>query len=172
MRSIIICLLLILPFSLRAQKPVSYTASNGVTYHLKDTVRLGFGSAPNGNFLYLQMGGWGAIMSYDANKSNDQLNIGRGYANTAVIVKKINQTKIKGIVKVYFTVGGGNITNYILYIEDAIQACEVKPCMAQNNNQPAVADKFDQVKKLKGLLDSGAITQSEYDEQKKKLLNQ
>jgi len=29
----------------------------------------------------------------------------------------------------------------------------------------------DEIKKLKALLDSGAITQSEYDSQKKKLLN-
>jgi hypothetical protein len=41
-----------------------------------------------------------------------------------------------------------------------------------NNNQQVVADKFDQLKKLKGLLDNGAITQAEFDEQKKKILNQ
>lgn len=168
----IIILAIISSFNAKAQKLVAYAASNGITYHLKDTVHLGLGSAPNGTFLYLQMGGWAAIASYSASDGPNANNIGRGYANTAVIVKKINQTKIKGIVKVYFTVGGGNITNYLLYIEDAIQTCEVTPCMATNNNQQVVADKFDQLKKLKGLLDSGAITQTEYDEQKKKILNQ
>ncbi|MDB4901637.1 MAG: hypothetical protein JWQ63_918 [Mucilaginibacter sp.] len=169
---IIIILAIIGSLNAKAQKLIAYVASNGITYHLKDTVHLGRGSAPNGTFLYLQMGGWAAIASYSASDGPNANNIGRGYANTAVIVKKINQTKIKGIVKVYFTVGGGNITNYLLYIEDAIQTCEVTPCTAPDNNQQIVADKFDLLKKLKGLLDSGAITQTEYDEQKKKILNQ
>lgn len=172
MKTIItLCVVAILAFEAKAQKLTEYTASNGVTYHLKDTVHLGRGSAPNGTFLYLQMGGWGAVLNYDANAGPNQLNIGRGYANTAVIIKKINETKIKGVTKGYFTVGGGNITNYLLYIEDAIQTCEVVPCTA-NGNQPVVADKFDQLKKLKALLDNGAITRAEYDEQKKKLLDQ
>lgn len=38
------------------------------------------------------------------------------------------------------------------------------------NQQPY--DKYDELKKLKGLLDSGAITQSEYDAQKKKILGE
>jgi hypothetical protein len=164
--------MILLAIVVKAQKLKEYTASNGVTYHLKDTVKLGMGSASNGNFLYLQMGGWAAIMSYDSNKSDDQFNIGRAYANTAVIIKKISQAKLKGIIKTYFTVGGGNITNYLLYIDDAIQTCEVVPCTGGRDNQPVVADKFDQLKKLKDLLDSGAITQPEYDEQKKKLLAQ
>ena len=79
--------------------------------------------------------------------------------------------KIRGVAKVYFTVGGGNLTNYTLYIDDAIQTCEVLPCAALDDHQP-VADKFDQLKKLKDLLDSGAITKAEYDVEKKKLLGQ
>ncbi|MGZ3812737.1 MAG: hypothetical protein ACXVJN_13395, partial [Mucilaginibacter sp.] len=155
-------LLLCLPaFAIHAmaQKITEYTAINGVTYHLRDTVRLGTGSSPNGTFLYLQMGGWGAALSDDENKGPDQLNIGRGYANTAVVIKKIKSGKIKGIVKYWFIVGGGNITNYTLTIDDAIQACEVVPCA---NNTPTTTviqqsdDKFDKLKKLKALLDSGA----------------
>jgi len=154
-----------------AQK--EYTAINGVTYKIGDTVHLGRGSSPAGTFLYLQMGGWAAVMTYDASKGPNQLNIGRGYANTAVVIKKIKTERIKGIEKYYFVVGGGNITNYNLMIDDAIQACEVVPC--QNPNAPVIvqqSDKFDQLKKLKDLLDSGALTQAEYDAQKKKLLDQ
>jgi len=171
MKSITIIALLILSANVNAQKLKAYLASNGITYHVKDTVQLGLGSGANGSFLYLQMGGWAAIMSYDSRNGDDQLNIGRGYANGNVIIKKINQIKIKGAVKVYFTVGGGNLTNYTLYIDDAIQTCEVRPCAALDDHQP-IEDKFDQLKKLKALLDGGAITQAEYEAEKKKLLNQ
>jgi|ERR1700744_81016 len=172
MKKLITILAILISANCFAQK--EYTAINNVTYKLGDTVHLGRGSSPSGTFLYLQMGGWGAIMSYSSNGGPNQFNIGRGYANTAVVIKKIKSGKIKGIVKYWFVVGGGNITNYNLMIDDAIQACEVVPC--QNPNQPVVIehadDKFDKLKKLKALLDSGAINQEEYDIQKKKLLNQ
>ncbi len=145
-----------------AQK--EYKASNGITYHVKDTVKLGRGSNPNGSFNYLQLGGWSAVIS------GGYSNIGKGYANTGVTIKSIKTGKMKGIEVTYFIVGGGNISNYMLQIEQAIQTCEVIPCTAQNNTN-IVPDKFDQLKKLKALFDSGAITQAEYDEQKKKLLN-
>lgn len=168
---ITIFLFTILAFNVTAQKLTAYQASNGIVYHIKDPVHLGRGSAPDGTFLYLQIGGW-AVAFNDSSADPNVNNVGRSYANTAVIVKKIAQVMIKGVVKTYFTVGGGNITNYLLSIEDAIQVCEVVPCTANNSNQPVVADKFDQLKKLKALFDSGALTQAEYDDQKKKLLNQ
>lgn len=163
----VLLVMLLMPILAFTQKDKGYKALNGITYYVGDTVKLARGSAPNGNFLYLQMGGWGAIMGYNANKSNDQMNIGRAYANTAVIVKKIKSGKIKGVEKYYFVVGGGNITNYYLYIDDAVQACEVRPCLEAKNNNVSVADEL---LKLKQLLDSGALTQAEYDSQKKKLL--
>ncbi len=157
-----------------AQKLTEYKALNGITYHIGDTIRLGRGSSPSGTFLYLQLGGWGATLAYDVNAGPNQLNIGRGYANTAVILKKIKYYEIKGIPKAIFIVGGGNITNYTLTIDDAIQVCEVVPCQDQNQTEVIQQsdDNLDKLKKLKGLLDSGAITQAEYDAQKKKLLAQ
>jgi Short C-terminal domain len=75
---------------------------------------------------------------------------------------------VSGVQKMIFTVGAGNITNYTLTIDDAIQVCEVVLCENPNNtNNTSVADE---IIKLKKLLDEGAITQEEYDAQKKKLL--
>ncbi len=62
---------------------------------------------------------------------------------------------------------------YTGFIDDAIEACEVKPCKSTDSVTQATAGSVaDEIKKLKGLLDSGAITKEEYDAQKKKLLNQ
>jgi hypothetical protein len=171
MKTLIFVICLLVSANCFAQKITEYKAINGINYRLGDTVRLGRGSAPNGTFLYLQVGGWGAVMSYDSNKGANQLNIGRAYANTAVIIKKIKYYKISGIQKMTFTVGGGNITNYVLTIDDAIQACEVVPCEDPNAvNSPGAPSVADELIKFKKLLDEGAITQAEYDAQKKKLL--
>ncbi|MGZ3902001.1 MAG: SHOCT domain-containing protein [Bacteroidia bacterium] len=76
---------------------------------------------------------------------------------------------------VLFACGFGGANNFDVYIEDVIATCEITDCNTANN-QTAVSqptgDKFDELKKLKALLDSGAITKTEYDEQKKKLLAQ
>ena len=164
---------LMLPLGLFGQQNLTtYTASNGVTYNIGDTIKLGRGSATNGDFLYLQIGGWAAVAGYDQRKGTDQNNIGRGYSGLAVTLKKIKQYKMKGQEKVYFIVGGGNITNYNLMIEDAIAACEVADCKDKKNAETKTPDKYDKLKKLKELLDQGALTQEEYDKEKKKILEE
>lgn len=170
MKSTTLVLLFVIVSQAYGQKTMdTYTASNGITYKEGDQIKLGRGSATNGDFLYLQMGGWGAIASYDMNKGSDQNNIGRGYSGIAVTLKKIRTQKTKGQEKVYFTVGGGNITNYNLMIEDAIATCEIADCKTKPTE--VTGDNLDKIKKLKDLLDSGALTEAEYQIEKKKILN-
>lgn len=168
-------LFIIIAYNTKAQKITEYTAINGITYKIGDTVHLGMGSSSKGTFMFLQMSGWAASLNYDPNAGPEQLNIGRGYDNTAVIVKKINASETKGIIKYSFTVGGGNITNYVLYIDEAIQACEVVPCRQSGPSIPTMEpddDKVARLKKWKALLDNGTIIQDEYDAQKKKILGE
>jgi hypothetical protein len=170
MKSIILLLAILFSFSVSAQKLNSYDASNGLTYKVGDTVKLGLGSGNNGNFVFLRMGGWAAMASGEVSP------IGSGYSNMGVVVKKIRKSKMKGVEKVIFTVGGGNITNYVLSIEDAIETCEVKPCKDNNKPQVVVAtskedDKYDKLAKLKELFDDGILTKEEYEAEKKKLLD-
>jgi len=157
-------MILLLPVFAFGQDITEYKASNNKIYHIGDTVRLSKGSSSNGEFLYLQMGGINAFLGHGHN-----LNIDKSYANTGVIIKKIKKDKVRGIQKTWFVVDGGNITNYNLYIDDAILSCEVTPCQTGNTQTLSVADE---ILKLKKLLDAGAITQDEYNAQKKKLLNQ
>ena len=160
-------------FFASAADPKEYKASNGVTYHVGDTIKLGRGSANNGDFLWLQMGGWAAVTSYNQNKGTSQFNIGKHYSGLNIIVKKIKTMKMKGAERTYFIVGGGNITNYNLYIEDAIETCEVAICKESNATATVSAsDKFDRLKKLKELYNDGTLSHEEYDAEKAKLLSQ
>lgn len=156
----LVLLLLLLPLLGHAQRISEYTASNGVTYKEKDTVRLGLGSGLQGTFVHLTIGGWAA---------GDGTQIGAAYANTAVVIKKIRKFKTKGIENVVFIVGGGNITNYNLLIEPAIMTCEVVPC---KDDKAVVSqdNKYDKLKKLKALFDDGVLTKEEYEIEKKKIL--
>lgn len=92
-----------------------------------------------------------------------------------MMIKKIKSIKRRGAEVVIFTVGGGTLSNYNLFIEDALATCEITDCVKQGTvvvQASPPTDNLDKLKKLKGLLDGGAITQSEYDVQKKKLLDQ
>lgn len=143
------------------QRINKYNASNGVEYQEGDTVNIGIGSGNNGDFVYLTMGGW----LYAS--STEKPSVPKAFSNSAVVIKKMRKYKIKGRDAVWFTVRGGNITNYTLQIEQAISVCEVIPCI--ENKEPS--DKYDDLIKLKSLLDSGAITEKEYELEKKKILN-
>lgn len=168
-------LLLLLSFSplfCLSQKTLKeYKASNGITYHKHDTIKLGQGSMPNGDFKHLQMGGWAAIVYASPNGGSNQYNIGKRYSGQNVIISAIKSYTRKGATQVWFSVKAGNISNYNLYIEDAIADCEIKNC-----NKEDVSDHTsslaDELKKLKTLLDNGALTQEEYDIAKKKLLSE
>jgi len=148
-------------FSFSQERLKEYTAINGITYREKDTLTLGLGSGAQGSFVYVEIGGWAATPG---------AGLGAGYGNLNLTIKKIKKFKFKGAEKVTFVVGGGNITNYNVYIDEAIQVCEVVPCL-----EPASTvkqdDKFDKLKKLKELYDAGVLTEQEFNTEKAKLLN-
>ena len=135
--------LFVFTFSLivNAQEKIEeYTASNKITYKVGDNVALGRGSGNNGTFVYLRIAGWAM---------GGNMQIGSAYAGLNVNIKKIKKFKYKGLDKVMFTVGGGNITNYSLDIEEAIGSCEVKDCIKQGATIINETDKYDKLKKLK-----------------------
>ncbi|MEN9907132.1 MAG: hypothetical protein RLZZ540_273 [Bacteroidota bacterium] len=163
MRKIILVLLFISGFANAQDKITEYKASNNITYKVGDAIQLGRGSGGQGTFVYLKIAGWMA---------GGTTQIGSAYSGLNVVIKKIKKATFKGAEKVYFTVGGGNITNYSLEIEEAIATCEVKDCQQTQGAVITQSDKFDKLKKLKELLADGTLTQEEYDVEKKKLLNE
>jgi len=140
-------------------------------------IKTGPGTLPNGDFKYITSSpsSWVALMNASANDPLKGVVPLKSWASgTMLTVKEIRATgSRKRGFKVWLIVGGGNIVNYLVDIEFATGAGEVisnNPQYQKKNVSPfSIADE---IKKLKDLLDAGAITQEEYDNQKKKLLNQ
>ena len=143
----------------------SYTASNGITYSVGDEVKLGKGSDSDGKFVYVTIGGWAVSTNPEANR------LPAANAGLIVTIKKIKKYNKKRMKKVVLTVGGGNITNYLIDLENAIDKCEIENCVDDKQEVSSQEpDKYDKIKKLKDLLDEGILTKDEYESEKKKLL--
>lgn len=172
----LLTIIILLPMSLIAQKRMdSYTASNGLTYHTGDTVKIGRGSSPNGNFLYFGASGLfnTVVQTTPTSAGTDANMLNRSYAGGNAVIKKIYKQKFKGAEKIRMQVHvGASLGGFSLSIEEAIATCEVIPCMDQNTTTVRDDNKYDKLKKLKGLLDEGIITQDEFDSEKKKLLDE
>ncbi|PWT73520.1 MAG: hypothetical protein C5B59_13255 [Bacteroidetes bacterium] len=131
MKKFLIVLLLV-PLISFAQNKKEYKASNGITYHPGDTIKLGTGSAPNGSFRFIQDGGWKDVEAYDPNRSTGQFNVDKNSAQTNVVIKKISALTGNGATKVIFTVKGENTPTSYLFIEEAVQSCEIADCNKTN----------------------------------------
>lgn len=170
MKKIVLLVMLIAVFSMNGQKKnqklKEYKASNGVLYKIGDVVKLGRGSGQNHRFVYVYIGGWGMSMNPESNM------LPAHFAGAEMKIKKIHRLNYRVYKGVYFTVGGGNITNYMVRIEPAIESCEIVPCNKDKEKNVTQEDKYDKLRKLKKLLDDGILTKEEYEAEKKKLLNQ
>lgn len=158
---------MLITVSVLAQKKIEdldqYVASNGVTYKVGDEIKLQRGSDTNGKFVYVTIGGWAVSMDAEANR------LPASNAGLIVTIKKIKKYNYKRYQGVYFTVGGGNITNYTIDIENAIATCEVENCKSTDQEQAQNDDKYDKLSKLKELLDGGVLTEEEYQAEKAKI---
>ena len=163
---ILLCLVSLAGFS---QDMQSYTASNGKTYKIGDTVRVALGSMPEGNFKYVQVS---PPLFAPPTRNSNSLSARKDFANTYVIIRKIKKSaQLSGSEKVVFNVKVRGLVTYDIWIDEAIAVCEVTPCAAKSTTI-ATGSVADELLKLKKLLDAGAITTEEFNAQKKKLLAQ
>ena len=153
----------LLTLAQKNQKLDSYTASNGVTYTKGDIISIGKGSGDNGIFTYITISG---IMQTAGAQSQNSLQ--PSSAMTEVEIKRIKKYNYKSIKGVFMYVGIGGVSNYMVNIERAIEECEVLPC--NSNSDIVVVDKYEQLSKLKELLDSGVLTKEEFESEKSKIL--
>lgn len=156
-----LALLLIISFSVLTfgqDKKNEYTTKHGISYKIGDTITLGRGSGTNGRFIYLQMGGWYSTLALlDGDIETANMGIGKELGGLGVVVKKIKTQKLNGIEKTYLVVDGGDLTNYYLYIDNAIISGEV----VSNFMTSDVA--LNELKKAKDKLDLDLISKDEYD---------
>ena len=168
MKTLLLILALSAPSFIFAQTLKEYTAPNGKTYHKGDSISVGLGSMPDGTFKYIQINSL-IPMPPDPRRANS-LNARKDITGGKYYIKKMVSTaQPSGGNKVVITIKTGGLTSCDVWIDEAIAACEVKPC-GDAKDAPAKFSVADELLKLKKLLDSGAITQAEYDAQKKKLL--
>lgn len=169
MKKLLLILLLLAPLAAFSQKLKEYHASNGITYHPGDTIKVGLGSMPDGNFKYIQINQ--LLPGPPDPRRSNSLSARKDMSGSGYLIKKIQKVKqVAAGEKTVITIRTGGLPTCDIWIEEAIAACEVTPC----NNQKSTSNGSvaDEILKLKKLLDAGAITQAEYDVQKKKLLAQ
>jgi hypothetical protein len=156
----ILILLFICSATLNAQKLKEYTASNGITYKKGGFVEMAQGSLADGNYQYM----WITSILNKGGKISS-----RAYNGIKLKIKKIKRFKDDNNEKVLFLVKG-NLGNYSLDIENAVKSCEVKDCNKEASQNTSKESKYDKLKKLKELLDSGVLTKEEFEIEKKKIL--
>lgn len=152
-----------------AQNMSEYKASNGIVYHVGDTIKFGRGTGVNSSFAFVQMGTGATAMGARGV-------VGANWSGFNAIIKKIKKMTIKGATVVYFVVGTGGPARFNVGIEDALAVGEVvnpnKGNDVQQNTLNKQKNKTERLKDLKELLDSGILTQEEFDTEKKKILDE
>lgn len=141
-----------------------------------DTLQLGKGSMPNKgfSFIYQSPAAYGGGTSIDG---TIRRNLASAWTNRMVRIKELFPygTNKTGFL-VFAKIGVNDVGNYWIELDNAIDAGEVLPPKEYRKETSATQQKTvsvaDELLKFKQLLDAGAINQSEYDIQKKRLLNQ
>ena len=184
MKKCIILILVLSTYVLQAQDSTylrndSLFTASGYIIVPGQEIKVGVGSSSNGEFRYIKEST--ASFHYALNRGHpgaENISLSQQKAHYSVTVIKIDTRGNKKNGYLFYPIINVGSMRYQIAIDDAIASGEImvpdkfksKQTLAQQP-QPQ-SDVYDQLKKLKDLLDSGAITQEEYDAQKKKLLGQ
>jgi hypothetical protein len=159
-----------------------YVTNSGFTVKAGDELILGKGTLPNKFFAFIYQSPVGYFTETSLDASNRKSLIST-FAGKKVKVKRLQSygTRRTGF-NVVAVVGAGDIVNYWIELDQAIEAGEIvvpEPYASKldinKKNAPLVIQQntvsvADEIKKLKELYDSGVLTKEEYESEKKKLL--
>lgn len=140
------------------------TLQNGTVVNIGDTLFLGKGTDTRGDFNYIFQPVNPLL------KHKTELSLPREMEGKSLVVKyfKEQSSKKTGDKTIAVVSHGGY--NYIADLDPAIEYGEVVGINGKKFVKAGTLSLADEIKKLKDLLDSGAITQDEFDIAKKKLL--
>lgn len=146
----------------------SVICTNGWVIKVGQNINIGSGTMADKSFAH--------IATVPNLFSTIPIHLGSAYAGLNLSVKRIVTVKLKGAKKIELVVGGGNVVNYRVQIEQAIETGEILPPIEyRKKEQPSViiqnnTSVADELVKLKKLFDDGILNKDEFEAQKKKLL--
>jgi len=117
-KTLIILTALMLTLNMTAQE---YTANNGVTYQIGDTITLGDGTKPDGSFKYVQYWGAKLMMLQDLNNP-ESIFANRDYSGFDFVIKKFKKVRVAGREVMYFILDG----SLAVSVELAIKTGEIQ----------------------------------------------
>ena len=157
------------------------TTSTGFKVYKGLTLKIGTGSMPDGDFKFIRVNA-NSMFAYHSNTgyqglANQANSFKRDYSGLTFEVKKIMERGTKKNGYVYYAKIMATIVGYEIDIENAIKTGEIEvpeEYKPKKETQIIVIKQTispaDELKKFKELLDSGVITQDEFDKQKQKIL--
>jgi len=176
--------LLIFGFVLAQQIPQykndTLTTSSGFKVHEGLELKIGTGSMNDGDFKFIRTNAASLFNYYSttgyqglANQANS---FRRSNSGLTFKVKKIMSRGNKRNGFVYYAKIGYGLVNYEVDIENAIKAREIlvpdeflpKEKSKYQNNE----SKYDRLKKIKELKDSGVLSDEEFEKEKSKIMNE
>lgn len=147
-------ILLLVSISSFAQ--AEYKTTQGLVYKIGDTLRIG-----QPMYISRSTGHWQTVFNKNgSNLTNPNL------INKSTTIKKIEE--VNGITRFYFRIFS---SDFYVYIDEAIAKGEIITNHSKSKVNPISEDKYDKLKKIKELYDSGALTKEEFESEKSKILN-
>jgi hypothetical protein len=149
---------------------------NGLKYYSGMRVKMGKGSMPDGDFKYIRRNA-SSVFQYNSTTGHqglaNQANaLPRRCAGYEYKIVKIEKRGGKKIGYQYYPIMNSGTLRFEIDLQNAIDAGElvVPEGFKKSSSAAAPGSLADELKKLKELMDAGAISQEEYDAAKKKLL--
>jgi len=156
--------------------------SNGFKVYAGLKLKIGIGSTNDGDFKYIRIN-QNSMFAYSSQTgynglANQANNFPRNQSGYTYEVKKIMERGNKKRGYVYYAKIVLGLTGYEIDVENAIKSGELevsdefKPKKVSSNIEIKQAPSpAEELKKFKELLDSGIITQEEFNKQKEKILS-
>jgi len=135
----------------------SYKTKSGHVFKVGDTIRLGQPVVISSGLFLSTTGHWETLFS-ERNESIQNMN----FINKKAIISKID---LSGDARLLFKLFGKKLN---ILVDDGISLGEIA---ITDTNLKNNIDKYDMIKKIQTLLNTGAITQEEFESEKKKLLS-